>query len=329
MSKIVFTPIESSNATELYLEDIKKNNGDGMPLYIPRMEYSIKDKKGFMPVKRGELIAVIGRPGNAKTGFMFRWARERAKYLRSIGSQEVVLYFTMEQLIEEMRLFNVAAETGISASDIISGQVDDWDTVKKSLRQMHTTPLWLAGKSKHRRKDKTKLTEGALDEALNSIEKWQGDDLLTGIDSVFVDYLQRFRSDGRDFVQFYSDTVNGLKEMAGNYSTRLVMGVQARREVDKYDTPIPAGEDGQWTSGIEQQADGTITLCRPSHYKKDGESFGDIIVKGHNQLIVNVAKRKMGPENFFQWVDFAPEFNRLDEIEVKEYNFRKSRGQDE
>ena len=52
MSRLVFTPIESSNATEKYVDELKDSDGDGMPLYIPKMEYSAKDKKGFMPVKR-------------------------------------------------------------------------------------------------------------------------------------------------------------------------------------------------------------------------------------------------------------------------------------
>jgi len=329
MSRLVFTPIESSNATEKYVDELKDSDGDGMPLYIPKMEYSAKDKKGFMPVKRGELIAVIGRPGNAKTGFMFRWARERAKALALAGSSDVVLYWTMEQLIEELRLFHVAAEMNVSASDMASGQYQEWDGVKKTLRNLHTTPLWLAGKSRIRRKDKVKLTEGALIEALESVEKWQDDNILQGIDSIYIDYLQRFRSDGRDWTQFYGDVVNGLKEAAGDFSTRVILGVQAKREVDKYDVPIPAGEDGQWTSGIEQQADGTITLCRPSHYKKSGEDFDGVTVVGHKQLIVNVAKRKMGPENFHEWVDFAPEYNKMDNVELKHYNLRKERGEDE
>ena len=329
MSRLVFTPIEASNATEKYVDEIQQNDGDGMPLYIPKMEYRAKDKKGFLPVKRGELITVLGRPGNGKTGFMFRWARERAKYLKSIGSNEVVLYWTMEQMIEELRLFHVAAEDGISASDMAAGQIEDWGAVKKSLRGMHTTPLWLAGKSLARRKDKIKLTEQTFYDALQSIEKWQGDDLVQGIDSVFCDYLQRYRSDGKDWTQFYGDMTNAHKDMARDFSTRMVLGVQAKREVDKYDVPIPQMDDGQWTSGIEQQSDGMISVTRPSHYKAKGEEFDGVTVVGHTQMVVSVLKRKLGPENFNEWVNFAPEYNRMDNVELKEYKFRKEQGKDE
>lgn len=329
MKSLVFTPIEASNATEEYVNEIQSGDGDGMPLYIPSMEYSAKDKKGFLPVKRGELIAVLGRPGNCKTGFMFRWARERAKYLQSIGSKEVVLYWTMEQMVEELRLFHVAAEDGISASDMASGQVEDWGAVKKSLRGMHTTPLWLAGKSRKRRREKVKLNEQSFYDTLQSVEKWQGDNLIQGVDSVFCDYLQRYRAGNQDWTQFYGDMVNAHKEIAGDFSTRVILGVQARREVDKYPIPIPQMDDGQWTSGIEQQADGMITLTRPSHYRAQNAEFDGVIVKGHAQLVVSVVKRKLGPENFKQWVSFSPEYNRLDELEMKSYNMRKEQGQDE
>lgn len=327
-SRIVFTPLEASNATEKYVNQIQEGDEDGMPLYIPKMEYNPKTKKGFLPVKRGEAITVLGRPGSGKTGFMLRWARMRAKHLRDqakegnkVAANSVVLYFTMEQMVEELKLFHVAAEEGISATDIANGRLQEetWTQVTKSLRGMHTTPLWLAGKSIDRRKDKIRLTEEALRGALSSIEKWRGDEIETQLDSVYVDYLQRFRSDGRDWVQFYGDTFNGLKEMAGDFATRMIVGVQAKREVDKYEVPIPQMDDGQWTSGIEQQSDGMISVVRPIQYKAKGETFDDVVVTSHKHMVVTVLKRKLGPANFNDWVEFDPEYNRLDEQELKHY----------
>lgn len=331
-SRLVFTPLEVSNATEKYVKQIQIGEEDGMPLYIKNMEYNPAKNKGFLPVKRGELITVLGRPGNGKTGFMFRWARMRANDLAkrakegdATAKNSVVLYFTMEQMVEELRLFHVAAEEQISATNIANGKLkdDEWEKVVKSLRGMHTTPLWLAGKSLARRKDKIKLTVPAFLGVLDSIEKWTGDELDTQIDSVFVDYTQRFRAEGSmDWVQFYGNTVNDLKEAAGDYATRMVVGVQARREVDSREVPIPQMEDGQWTSGIEQQSDGMMSVVRPAHYKAEGETFDDVAVVGRNQMIVSVLKRKLGPANFHDWVQFAPEYNRLDEAELKYYNFK-------
>lgn len=322
-SRLVFTPNEASNATEEYIKEIQAHDGDGMPLYIPRMEYSPKDRKGFLPVKRGEIIAILGRPGNGKTGFMMRWARERARDLKrraALGEKTgVVLYWTMEQLVEELRLFHVAAEENISATDMANGKLDNWDAVTNSLRGLVTTPLWFGGKSLRRRKDKFKLTEEALRGVLDSIETWQGDDVRQSVDSVFVDYLQRFRSSGQDWVQFYGDLMNGLKDMAGDFATRFIVGVQARREVDQRNVPIPQMDDGQWTSSIEQQSDGMISVVRPSHYKGQAEEFDGVLVQGHAQMVVSVLKRKLGPENFKDWANFHPEYNRLDQVEIRNF----------
>lgn len=332
-SRLVFTPVESSNATEKYVSQIQAGEEEGMPLYIPKMEYDPKKAKGFLPVKRGELITVLGRPGNGKTGFMLRWARMRAKDLAErarkgdkTAANSVVLYWTMEQMVEELRLFHVAAEEGISATNIANGKLppEVWQRVVGSLRTMHTTPLWLAGKSLERRKDKIKLTVPALLGAMESIEKWTGDEIETQLDSVFVDYVQRFRAEGSsDWVQFYGNTVNDLKEGAGDYATRMIVGIQAKREVDAREVPIPEMDDGQWTSGIEQQSDGMISVVRPSHYKAEGESFDDVPVQGHRQMIVTVLKRKLGPENFNDWVLFSPEYNRLDQAELKHYKLNE------
>lgn len=318
-SKLVFTPIEASNASEDYIKEIRANDGDGMPLYIPGMEYNKVKNTGFLPVKRGELITVLGRPGSGKTGFMFHWARQRARDLMRQGSKKVVLYWTMEQLVEELRLFNVAAEEGISASKMATGKMDDgeWGKAIKSLRGLHTTPLWFAGKSLRRRKDKIRLNEDALRGTLESIEKWQDNEIKQEVDSVFVDYLQRFRSEGRDWVQFYGDLTNGLKDMAGDFATRMIVGVQARREVDAKSVEIPDMEDGQWSSSIEQQSDGMLAVVRPSRYRKDGEDFDGMIVKGKRQMLISTLKRKLGPDGDNHWVNFEPEYNKLDDADVE------------
>lgn len=322
-SRLVFTPLEASNATEEYIKELRANDGDGMPLYIKSLDYSAKDHKGFLPVKRGEIITVLGRPGNGKTGFMLRWARKRAADLVSRGIMDSnVIYVSLEQLVEELRLFQVAAEEEFSASDMADAKLSDeqWEMIGKRVKSLQTVPLWFVGKSMRRRKDKMKLDEQALRAALESIEVWQGDNIKTQIDSVFIDYLQRFRSDGKEWVQFYGDLVNGLKDMAGDFATRFVVGVQARREVDERSVPIPQMEDGQWTSSIEQQSDGMISVTRPSHYKEEGQLFDGVKVEGHCQMVVSVLKRKLGPEQFKQWVFFQPEYNKLDLLELKSFS---------
>lgn len=332
-SPLVFTPLEASNAGENYVTFRQKNEGGGMPLYIKNLEYNAKKDDGFMPVMPGELISVIARPGHWKTGFMLRWARERAKALQQqaaegneVAAKSVVVYVTLEQKVEELRLFQVAAENRISMSEVASGSINDWSKVTNGLRQLYTSPLWFVGRSMDRRKTKAQMTDTNVYAALDEIEQWQDETQTQVIDSVYIDYLQKFRPTG-DFVEYYSGLMNTLSNWSGDFMTRMVVGVQAKREVDRRDTPIPLMDDGQWSSTIEQFSDGVLSLVRPCLYPK--KDFDGVAVTGTQQLLVSCLKRKLGPANFNGWVHIEPKYNVLNDAEIKNYNFRVEKGLDE
>lgn len=332
-SPLVFTPLEASNAGENYVEFRQKNEGGGMPLYIKNLEYNTQKDDGFMPVMPGELISVIARPGHWKTGFMLRWARERSKDLmrqakagNETAAKSVVVYIALEQKVEELRLFQVAAENKISMSEVASGKIQDWSTVTNGLRRLYDSPLWFIGRSMDRRKMKAQMTDENVYAALSEIEQWQDDNQTQIIDSVYIDYLQKFRPTG-DFVEYYSGLMNTLANWSGDFMTRMVVGVQAKREVDRRDTQIPLMDDGQWSSTIEQFSDGVLSLVRPCLYPKT--EFDGVTVTGKQQLLVSCLKRKLGPANFKAWTHIEPKYNILSEAEITNYNLRVSQGKDE
>lgn len=333
-SNLVFTSVEASNAAIEYVEYMQASDGNGMPLYIHAMDYDAATRKGFLPVVPGELITILGRPGNGKTALMVWWARQRAKDLKRMGMENrIVLYLTMEQLVEELRLFHVAAENQISITDMAAGQIspEQWKIVKNALAHpdLMTLPLWFIGKSRQRRKDKIEINEKTLRLAVSEVEQWQGNKVVQEVDSIYIDYLQRFRPHSGEWVQFYSDLVNGMKGLAEDFNTRVILGVQAKREVDSRQVPIPLMDDGQWTSSIEQFSDGVLSVVRPSHYVTPNEKwkppFGDknkplCYVVDHRQMVITTLKRKKGPENFQIIVNFSPEYNYLDQGEEKYYD---------
>lgn len=332
-SPLVFSPIEASNAGEHYVEFRRKNEGGGMPLYIKNLEYDSQKDKGFMPVMPGELISVIARPGHWKTGFKLRWARERAKYLteqaalgNEVAAKSVVVYVTLEQKVEELRLFQVAAENKISMSEVASGRIEDWSTVTNGLRRLYKSPIWFVGRSMDRRQQRAQMTDANVYTALEEIEKWQDNNQTQIIDSVFIDYLQKFRPTG-NFVEYYSGLMNTLSNWSGDFMTRMVVGVQAKREVDQRADQIPLMDDGQWSSTIEQFSDGVLSLVRPCLYPK--KEFLGVPVIGSQQILISCLKRKLGPANFNGWAHISPKYNHLSEAEIKEYNFRVATGKDE
>lgn len=331
-SPLVFTPLEASNAAETYVQWRRENEAAGMPLYIPSLEYNSNRNEGFLPVLPGETISVIARPGHAKTGFKLRWARERAKHLKSMSKESetaaksVVVYVVLEQKVEELRLFHMAAENGVSMSDVASGKVKDWDVVTNGLRKLYSTPLWFVGRSMQRRKQRTPLDETNIYTALEEIERWQDENPTQIIDSIFIDYLQKFRPKG-DYVEYYGGLMNTITTWSQDFMARTVIGVQAKREVDKRETPIPLMDDGQWSSTIEQFSDGVLSLVRPCLYP--AKEFDGVTVAGTDQLLVSCLKRKLGPANFKGWVKFDPRYNRFNDAEIKNYNFRRENGKDE
>jgi replicative DNA helicase len=156
-----------------------------------------------------------------------------------------------------------------------------------------------------------------IGEACESIQDWNG--AKREIDMVFVDYLQRIPIEGRaeSKTVAHSEQLDALKDIAMQLGTRMIVGVQAKREVDQRPIPIPTQEDGQWTSNIEQSSDGVITVCRPRKYKQEGETFGSHNVEGDTQMIISIAKRKLGPDNWARWVKFDPRYNQLDDMEMR------------
>jgi len=109
------------------------------------------------------------------------------------AAKSVVVYVTLEQKVEELRLFQAAAENNINMSEVASGKLGDYQPIVKGLRKLYSNPLWFVGRSMDRRKFRAQMDEKNVYAALDEIEKWQENEQVQIIDSVFVDYLQKFR----------------------------------------------------------------------------------------------------------------------------------------
>jgi len=319
-SDLIYTPNEIVTIGGEYLHDKRTNKDEVIPVGIKSLD------KDFLPLSRGELVSIIARPGNGKTGFMMRWARDRAQWLEERNIQNrVVVYATWEQSIEELYAFNIAADSRLSITNMAKGEITDgeWETILNSGAKRITMPLWFIGHSLKRRKKRPNLTVTALANALLEIEQWNDD--KTNVDILFIDYLQRVKFDGKVESKTIgtSDVLDRLKDCALAMGCPVVVGVQAVREVDKRDVQIPTLDDGQWTSNIEQTSDRVISLVRPQKYRQEGEAFGETVVRGECQMLVSVLKQKLAKDNWAKWVYFDPAYNKLDELEERYVNFNE------
>jgi replicative DNA helicase len=329
ISFLIHSPTEVFTNGQKYLERRRDGNAYGIPIGLASLDKTYTGRpvdEVFLPVWPGEMITVIGRPGNGKTGLMMWWARSWAKELQRRGEMNrCVLYVTYEQTIEELNAFNLAAETKMSITKLATGQASDeeWNKIKAAGARRAELPLWFMGHSFERRNGQKRppMTTGNIGEAIQAVQAWDTD--RREVDMVFVDYLQRIPMDGRPESKTvgHSDQLDNLKDLAMELGTRMVVGIQAKREVDTKSLPIPSQEDGQWTSNIEQASDGVITVCRPRKYRQEGEEFGSQVVKGDTQMVITIAKRKLGPDNFARWVYFDPRYNQLDNLETRHADF--------
>jgi len=323
-SSILFSPEDVGILGAKYLEQRRANKGLGVKIGLNCLD----DK--MYPAFPGELWTIIARPGHGKTGFMMRWARSRAAFLREHKIENTaVVYITVEQSTEELNAFNVAAENRISVTKMAMGDITDeeWKSCLKDAVNRRFVPLWNIGYSSMTDKKQIKVTIENIEGALKIIlEK-------NKIDSVFVDYLQRLPYNTReDKTTGISNNLDALKTIAQQITkSPVIVGAQAKREVDAKTAgaKIPDLDDGQWTSNIEQSSDRVISLVRPINYVKEGEQFAGKTITGRNILLINILKQKLGPANLPVWAFFQPEYNKLDELEIKfDKNNRPVQGMD-
>jgi replicative DNA helicase len=318
-SSIVFSPEEIGILGSKYLEDRRANKGAGVPVGLASID------KILYPALPGELISLIARPGHGKTGFMVRWARSRAAWLRENKIENrVVVYITLEQSIEELNAFNVAADNRLLITSLAKGEItdDEWKACLKYAINRRFAPLWNIGYSSTTEKKQIRIDADAIENALRLITEHDK------IDIVFIDYLQRIPYSGRAESKTVgiSDNLDALKTIAQQVARApVVVGVQARREVDECNPQIPQMDDGQWTSNIEQTSDRVLSIVRPINYKPEGEMFGKTLIEGRNQAIVSILKQRLGPANLAVWVYFQPEYNKLAELEANAQSFGGSK----
>jgi replicative DNA helicase len=314
---IIFSPAQVARTGTAYIEDRSANKGDGVPFGVPSVDADL------LPLLPGELLVLIARPSNGKTMHLMRWARHRAHWLQvNQINDKVVVYLTLEQAVEELHAFHVAAECGIPVDIMARGQLDaaQIELVRDYGVRRVSSPLWFIGHSIERRRQRPIISLTNVERALTRVENWEKENRRDlKIDMIMVDYLQRLPLEGNPESKIVGidNNLNKLKDLALQFACPICVGVQAKREVDSYQVPIPEMGDGAWCSGIEQIPDRVLACVRPIKYKRESETFGKTIVEGRNQALLVLWKQRLGDAPKFWWMTFDPQYNRLNEAEER------------
>lgn len=272
----------------------------------------------LIPMNPGDLVVVLARPGHGKTSALVHLMRQanhtiEALYPISDNLDDArpiphAFYATWETLIEEFVALFLASSSGCSLEDIGRGKAD-LPAIERAIASSVHNRIAVVGQSMS--SDIRARRPPTLDD-LNDILDMAAE---LGAMPAFlgVDYLQRCPSNSgrnKDRSMGVSENLELLKDMALRHRVPVVVGVQAKREVDEYSgLKLPSLSDGQWTSTIEQTADKVISLSRPFLYaphKAFQMSDGSWYASTPTSLAVSIPKQRWGRSGAMFMLDMHP-----------------------
>jgi len=318
---LVNTPAQLATNYAAWYKNVLDN--PGVPWGIGSVDERV------IPMRPGDLVGLVARPGHCKSSLMSFLARTEAKRIQARGKAETeaVVYVTWESSAEEIETF-FTSDGEYSASDVAWGRVP-YDTIMKKLVKRAAFPLWTIGHSIRRAGQPTpRMTLPAV---LNCIEYMERDFGVTPTLLLF-DYLQLIPVQGKlNRVEQVLEAPPLIKELAMRVGVPAVCGVQASREVDTLKVKIPQPQHCQWGSSIEQAADKLFGLWRPYQTEPKGTEPieihpGQFAPITPDLLIMQMTKQR-GDQGRYTWgLHFAPQYLKLNEIEFANDNTYQQEG---
>lgn len=317
---LVYTPVEIGRYTLEEIERRRASASIAIPIGLPKVD------KMLQPLRAGQLITIIGRPGHYKSGLAQWWARRVAQ----TPGEGAVVYATCEMAIEELALYDMARDAKIEATRLEKGEISDaeWLKLQAAAMRRAALPVWLLGHSLARRRKRVRMSIYSLEQALY----WMEDQMDAKARLLVIDYLnlmqsdrQPGRSDGRRVD--VSDVVQCAKDMALSLGCPVILLAQAHRRVDERGWKLPQMADAQETAAIEQYSDKMFSVWMPRVTDGPGTQVtgpdrrplcwprsGAPVTITDNLLFLALLKQKTGPANGYWplYVDF--EHNEVKEM---------------
>ena len=272
-----------------------------------------------IPMRPGELVSIIARPGHGKTSLLAYFAREQARRIaaRNGKDDEVVVYVTWEQSAEELEAF-FAGSSKFSITDVAWGRVDLEDIRRWAVKRAGV-PLWVIGHGIGRAGQKApRMTP---DVVLTSIETMRKDYGVKPALMLF-DYMQMIPvNQARDRIQQVTEVPIRIKELALRIGAPAIVGVQASRAVDSRMEKIPQMQDAQWASSIEQTSDKIFSLWRPYQTEDRGKriKFGEREIEVTENLLILRLLKQRGDRGRHTWaMYFDPAYLKLAELDTRQ-----------
>lgn len=273
----------------------------------------------YVMMRPRRATGILAYTSHGKTSVMNILARN---FVAQIGEDEIVIYATWEDSVEDLTLAQLAYASRIPVTSLFGGKLGfgEWESMMSAATQRAQMPLWVMGHSEQKEARRPRLTMTDVWAAMEYV----ADKRKKKVRAVFLDYLQRINRDdvkGETRLQ-YMAIMDKVKDLALAFDTCVVIGSQVGRDVKERKWKQPQDNDAQETSNFEQTCDGMISLWIPkkteslgtSLIPKTGENGQEVHVT-ENLMLIQTLKQKKAKAPVLRAVDFLPETN-----EIKTYN---------
>lgn len=188
-----------------------------------------------------------------------------------------VLFFQLEMQDEDMGRRMLAAESGLSVSEIEEGQFDfaAFDKLITAQRKIENSKLFID--------DRPRLKMAQIRSRSQAMKN------SSGLGMVLVDHLRLVQADGKVSDQYErTEYVTGsLKSLAKELKVPLICLAQRTRSSQGRDDPMPRISDFFGGGSIEQDADGIVALWRRDLWLRQREPRHND-EKGHDAWLKDI-----------------------------------------
>lgn len=239
--------VDSYEAARDFLDYRTGTEANRTQSFVPTGIKKLDKSLGGGLMKEG-LYILAARPGVGKTTMGLKIADNVAKH-------SSVVYMSLEMSVRQMTAKRVAAETGISATRLLMGELSEEEQaqVAKALSAISERRLHL------NRKPSASAAEIGM--IARSVPK---------LDLLVVDYLGLMESPKKNASIYESVTANSkaLKTLARSMAIPVLCLAQLNRQSEQRADKRPYMSDLRDSGAIEQDADGVFLLHRPARQEE-------------------------------------------------------------
>ncbi|MBW3569014.1 replicative DNA helicase [Candidatus Parcubacteria bacterium] len=223
-------------------------------------------------LQRSDLIILAARPSMGKTALSLNIAHNVAT-----KAKQPVLLFSLEMSKEQLVDRLLAAEAGVGAWNLRTGNLNDSDFEKigQAMGTLSEAQIYIDD------------TPGITVSDMRTKARREAHQRPLGL--IIVDYLQlmsggrKFGGDFSNRVQEISEISRGLKGIARELNVPLLALSQLSRSVESRHPQIPQLADLRESGSIEQDADVVAFIYNEDYYnpETDRKNITDIFIKKH------------------------------------------------